>query len=65
MSIFFDDMDYSLEKHKNILVAFMKYSYYCIHDFILNKIKKKLKAVFSSYNNNNKSNDNNNNKDNN
>ena len=64
MSIFFDDMDYSLEKHKNILVAFMKYSYYCIHDFILNKIKKKLKAVFSSYNNN-KSNDNNNNKDNN
>ena len=64
MSIFFDDMDYSLEKHKNILVAFMKYSYYCIHDFILNKIKKKLKAVFSSYNNN-KSNDNNNNIDNN
>ena len=44
MSIFFDDMDYSLEKHKNILVAFMKYSYYCIHDFILNKIKKKIKS---------------------
>ena len=50
MSIFFDDMDYSLEKHKNILVGFMKYSYYCIHDFILNKIKQKLKAVFSSTN---------------
>ena len=51
MSIFFDDMDYSLEKHKNILVAFMKYSYYCIHDFILNKIKQKLKTVFNSFNN--------------
>ena len=50
MSIFFDDMDYSLEKHKNILVAFMKYSYYCIHDFILNKIKEKLKNVFKFYN---------------
>ena len=53
MSIFFDDMDYSLEKHKNILVAFMKYSYYCIHDFILNKIKKKLKSVFNSFNKDN------------
>jgi len=51
MSIFFDDMDYSLDKHKNILVAIMKYSYYCIHDFILNKIKQKLKAVFSNTNN--------------
>ena len=47
MSIFFDDMDCSLEKHKNILVAFMKYSYYCIHDFILNKIKNKLKYAFN------------------
>ena len=46
MSIFFDDTDYSLEKHKNILVAFMKYSYYCIHDFILNRIKAKFKKVF-------------------
>ena len=52
MSIFFDDMDYSLEKHKNILVSFMKYSYYCIHDFILNKIKQKLKAIFSFNNTN-------------
>ena len=51
MSIFFDDvMDYSLEKHKNILVAFMKYSYYCLHDFVLNKIKEKLKSVFNVYN---------------
>ena len=46
MSIFFEDTDYSLEKHKNILVAFMKYSYYCIHDFILNRIKAKFKKVF-------------------
>ena len=46
MSIFFDDMDFSLDKHKNILVALMKYSYYCIHDFILNKIKQKLKSIF-------------------
>lgn len=49
MSIFFDDMDYSLEKHKNILVSFMKYSYYCIHDFVLNKIKQKLRNVFNFY----------------
>ena len=54
MSIFFDDMDFSLDKHKNILVALMKYSYYCIHDFILNKIKQKLKSVFG-LNNLNKS----------
>ena len=54
MSIFFDDMDFSLDKHKNILVALMKYSYYCIHDFILNKIKQKLKTVFG-LNNLNKS----------
>ena len=47
MSIFFEDTDYSLEKHKTILVAFMKYSYYCIHDFILNKIKEKFKTVFN------------------
>ena len=50
MSIFFEDSDYSLEKHKNILVAFMKYSYYCIHDFILNKIKEKFKKVFKFHN---------------
>ena len=49
MSIFFEDMDYSLEKHKNLLVAFMKYAYYCVHDFILNKIKEKLKNVFNFY----------------
>ena len=47
MSIFFDDTNYSLEKHKNILVGFMKYAYYCVHDFILNKIKEKLKTVFN------------------
>ena len=28
----------------------MKYAYYCIHDFILNKIKEKLKNVFNFYN---------------
>jgi hypothetical protein len=49
MSIFFNDMDYSLEKHKNILVAFMKYCYYCIHDFILNKVKQKLKTIFNFF----------------
>ena len=49
MSIFFEDVDYSLEKHKNLLVAFMKYTYYCVHDFILKKIKEKLKNVFYFY----------------
>ena len=53
LSIFQEDnWDHSLDKHKNILVAFMKYSYYCIHDFLLNKIKEKLKRVFHFFNNN-------------
>ena len=59
MSIFFEDMDYSLEKHKNILVAFMKYSYYCIHDYILNKIKEKFKKAFNFFYPNKSSEDNN------
>ena len=51
LSVFNDNYpDNSLEKHKNKLVSFMKYSYYCIHDFILNKIKEKFKRVFNFFN---------------
>ena len=38
----------SLQQHKTLLVSLMKYSYFCVHDFILNKIKMKLNTVFTS-----------------
>lgn len=38
----------TLQQHKTVLVSIMKYSYLCVHDFILNKVKLKLNQNFAS-----------------
>ena len=46
-----------IQEIKNTLVSLMKYSYYIVFEFILFKIKKKLKNYFSEINDINNSND--------
>ena len=38
----------SLHQHKCILISLMKYSYYCLHDFILKKVKIYIKNYFNN-----------------
>lgn len=48
----------TLQQNKTQLVAIMKYSYFCLHDFILSKIKAKLETFFNHSSNHNSNNNN-------